>query len=246
MVRVIRTRSALLAVTTALVIGCGGTTTPPSPSPAPSVAPSQAATDAPTPAPTPSPTASATATPAASQATTGRIEVPDKGFAVTLPDGWQSFPVDPKALQEMADALGTSSGIGQTLQGAIDSGQTAALSFWAFDMGEERVGTRSITILTQPASHIPLALVESAVKGQISAISGTGEIVSETVTLPAGEAVRLTYPLTVTAANGASVKTSQSLWWIQGDNRTIVITGTGPTAAKDADLKAIAESIEEI
>ena len=185
------------------------------------------------------------ATPAASQATTGRIELPDKGFAVTLPDGWQSFPVDPVALQKMADAVGTKSAIGQSLQRAIDTGQTAALSFWAFDMGDAAPGSRNVTVLTQPAANIPLSLVESAVKGQIAAIGGS-DIVTETVTLPAGEALRLTYTLTVPTAAGDEVKTSQALYWIQTDKRTIVVTGTGPDAAKDAELQAIVESIEAL
>ncbi len=187
----------------------------------------------------------AAATPAASQATTGRIELPDKGFAVTLPDGWQSFPVDPAALQKMADAVGTKSGIGQSLQRAIDTGQTAALSFWAFDMSDATPGSRNVTVLTQPAANIPLSLVESAVKGQISAIGGS-DIVTETVTLPAGEALRLTYTLTVPNAAGDQIQTSQALYWIQTDKRTIVVTGTGPDAAKDPELQAIVDSIEAL
>ena len=73
-----------------------------------------------------------------------------------------------------------------------------------------------------------------------------GDIVSETVTLPAGEALRLTYTLTVPNAAGDDVKTSQALYWIQTDKRTIVVTGTGPDAAKDAELQAIVESIEAV
>ena len=45
-----------------------------------------------------------------------------------------------------------------------------------------------MTVLTQPAANIPLSLVESAVKGQIATIGGS-DIVTETVTLPAGEAL---------------------------------------------------------
>ena len=235
MTRTTIARAALLTISTVVVLACGGTTASPSPS-------------APTPTETASAAASApaaAATPAASQATTGRIELPDKGFAVTLPDGWQSFPVDPAALQKMADAVGTKSGIGQSLQRAIDSGQTAALSFWAFDMSDATPGSRNVTVLTQPAANIPLSLVESAVKGQISAIGGS-DIVTETVTLPAGEALRLTYTLTVPNAAGDQIQTSQALYWIQTDKRTIVVTGTGPDAAKDAELQAIIESIEAL
>ena len=81
--------------------------------------------------------------------------------------------MDPVALQKMADALGTKSGIGQSLQRAIDTGQTAALSFWAFDMEDAAPGSRNVTVLTQPPANIPLSLVESAVKGQITAIGGS-------------------------------------------------------------------------
>lgn len=241
MTRITIARSALLTITTVVVLGCGGTTTSPSPSASatPALTPTAAASAA------ASASASAVATPAASQATTGRIELPDKGFAVTLPDGWQSFPVDPVALQKMADAVGTTSPIGQSLQRAIDTGQTAALSFWAFDMSDATPGSRNVTVLTQPAANIPLSLVESAVKGQIASIGGS-DIETETVTLPAGEALRLTYTLTVQNAAGDEIKTSQALYWIQTDKRTIVVTGTGPDAAKDAELQAIVESIEAL
>jgi hypothetical protein len=241
MTRTTLARTALLTIATAFVLGCGGTTTTPSPS--------ATATPAPTPTasatPSASPSASAAATPAASQATTGRIELPDKGFAVTLPDGWQSFPVDPAALQEMADAVGTSSGIGQTLQRAIDSGGITALSLLAYDMADAAPGTRNVTVLTQPAANIPLSLVESAMKGQITAVGGT-DVKSETVTLPAGEALRLTYTLAASTAAGEEFTTTQDLYWIQTDKGTIVVTGTGPDAAKDAELRAIVESIEAI
>jgi hypothetical protein len=237
MTRITLARTALLTIATAFVLACGGTTVSPIPSATPAPTPTASAT------PSASASASAAATPAASQATTGRIELPDKGFALTLPAGWQSFPVDPVALQKMADALGTKSGIGQSLQRAIDTGQTAALSFWAFDMEDAAPGSRNVTVLTQPPANIPLSLVESAVKGQITAIGGS-DIVAETVTLPAGDALRLTYTLTVPTPAGTDVKTSQTMYWIQAPKRTIVITGTGQNAAKDAELKAIVESIE--
>ena len=242
MVRSNIARSALLAITTAFVLGCGGTTGSPSPAATASATPTPAASTA----PSPSASASAAATPAASQATTGRIEVPDKGFAITLPDGWQSFPVDPVALQKLADTMGTGSGVGAAFQRAIDTGQIAALTFWAFDMREGTQGTRNVTLLSQPASNIPLSLVESAVKGQIAAIDGVGEISSETVTLPAGEALRLTYSVTATNAAGKPIETTQVLYWIETDKHTFVVTGTGPDAGNDADFKAIAASLEAI
>ena len=62
----------------------------------------------------------------------------------------------------------------------------------------------------------------------------------------AGEALRLTYTLTVQNAAGDEIKTSQALYWIQTDKRTIVVTGTGPDADKDAELQAIVESIEAL
>ena len=72
----------LLSITLA---ACGGST----PSGAATAAPASQppASVAPEASPTDSPTASA-AGPGASLATTGRIEVADKGFAVTLPSGW--------------------------------------------------------------------------------------------------------------------------------------------------------------
>src|SRR5688500_139819 len=46
-----------------------------------------------------SPSTAAAAAPGSDLATTGRIEVADKGFALTLPDGWTRVDVTPEALE---------------------------------------------------------------------------------------------------------------------------------------------------
>src|SRR5687768_11414921 len=90
----------LLSITLA---ACGGAT----PSAAGTAGPASQppASVAPEASPTGSPTASA-AGPGASLATTGRIEVADKGFAVTLPNGWTRINLGEGDLKAMLEASG--------------------------------------------------------------------------------------------------------------------------------------------
>jgi hypothetical protein len=81
-----------LAIVALAVSACGGS----SASVAPSAAPASAAAPS---------AAAATSGTTAGGAATGRIELPDKGFAVTLPDGWESLPLDPTQLQQVIDNL---------------------------------------------------------------------------------------------------------------------------------------------
>ncbi len=240
MLRSTTARSALLTITTMLVVGCGGATA--STTPSPTAAPSPTATAAATASPEPSASASA----AASQATTGRIEVQGKGFAITLPEGWQSLPVDPATLQSVLAGVDPESDWGKLIKQTIDSGQLSQLSLWAMDMNADPIGTRNVTILTQPAASIPFSLVETSLKGQLSAIQGVGEITATTVTLPAGDALRLHYSIEVPSAAGQTVSSEQALYWIQGNKVTVVLTVTGKGAATDAVFKSIVESVEEI
>ena len=92
---------SLLAIA---LVACGGSTptTAVTPVPATQVTPPPAsvAPDA------SSPAASSGGVPGPSLATTGRIEVADKGFALTLPDGWTRVDLAQSDLDAMIEAAG--------------------------------------------------------------------------------------------------------------------------------------------
>ncbi len=236
----IRIRGAVGALLVSLaVIGCGGTTATTAPVATPTT-PSAAASDA---APTPSAAASdaAPSAPVASSggsglATTGRIEVADKGFALTLPDGWTRVDLSGDDL----DALIAAAGALDPAAAALYSGQikamlAAGLSIFAF--GPDPTAGTTLTVLTLPGAGLSLDLLEQINASQLEALA-EGEIVSERINLPAGETVHFRYAL---AARTGGVAPAIDQYLLVAGESQLVVTVTAGTAE---DAEAIANSIE--
>lgn len=235
----IRIRGAVGALLVSLaVIGCGGTTATTAPVATPTT-PSAAASDA---APTPSAAAggAAPSAPVASSgsglATTGRIEVADKGFALTLPDGWTRVDLSGDDL----DALIAAAGALDPAAAALYSGQikamlAAGLSIFAF--GPDPTGGTTLTVLTLPGAGLSLDLLEQINASQLEALA-EGEIVSERINLPAGEAVHFRYALA--AGTGGVAPAIDQYLLVAGESQLVVTV----TAGTVEDAEAIANSIE--
>ena len=233
-----RTIAIALALTTLLAAGCGASTSSPTATAADIV--------------TASPAVSATASPAATQATTGRIEVADRGFALTLPDGWESFPVDPAALEAIVDDLPPDSEMRTLLEGQMGSAALAAIAFWAFDVRPERAEAgqlRNMNVIAQPPSTLTLSLVESAIKTQLGAVEGIGAIDSEIVTLPAGEALRFDYELAVPDGAGGTKAVATTQYYIPLPKSTLIVSFSSDAAAAAeaaSEFEAVIGSLEAL
>ena len=245
------TRPALggLAILAIAVSACGSATVSSAPTAAPSSSPAAAE-------PTPSATAASTAPDASASAAavgpqTGHIQVPDKGFGVTLPDGWQSLPVDAAALQQVVDSLPADSEMRGVLESQMGSGALQQIAFWAFDFrpgSGTSTFTRNMNVIVQPPSTFDLSLVESTVKAQLGTLKGIGAIESKMVTLPTGEALRLDYALSVPAADGTTTSVATTQYYVQLPKATLIISFTAEAGAKDAqaDFDAIIGTLEAI
>jgi hypothetical protein len=211
------------------LVACGGTT------PSASVTPTDAATPAPTSvAPSASPAASAAATPAASLATTGRIVVADKGFALTLPDGWTRVDVTPEALEAAMEASDLDPAVAAQYEAQIKSLLGTGLSIFAF--GPDPSAGTQVTVLALPGMGLSLDLLDQINKSQLENLA-EGDIVSERITLPAGDAIHYRYALGV---EGTPSATLDQYFILAGTNQ-LVVTATNATAA---DATAIANSVE--
>lgn len=239
--------SAVLALVAA---GCAGETA------TPSLTPTATATPVPTPLPTPTPAPTATpvttATPVASQATTGRIVIAGQGFAITLPDGWESIPVDPAQLQAFLESLPADSELRGIVEGQAGAVQQA-IKFWAFDVRPEHTAAgfaRNVNIIVQPATSISLSAIESAAKASLEAIAAIRKpVTSAVVDLPAGPALRLDYILDVVGAGGTTTSVAGTQYYVQLPNATLIVSfSTDLASAADAakDFNAIADSIESV
>ena len=238
-----------LAACSIVVAACGGgpasaspSTGPAADTPAPSTAasptaaptevPSDAATDAPSDAP------SASTDGSDGGPTTGRIEVPDSGIAVTLPDGWTRIDLSAQDLEAILEAAGGSDpALAAVLSEQVRALAAAGLTFFA--IGDDIAEGETMNVLSTPSMGISLDLIESLNESQLQQVAVEGTLETDRVTLPAGEAIRFAYDLPGQAGAQASV-IQYAL--ISGD-RMVIVSVSG---ADTEDVEAIAESIETL
>jgi hypothetical protein len=220
------------------VAACAGAPASSVPSAAPSAAPSTVATPGPSLATPLAPSDAPEATPGASLATTGRIELADKGFAVTLPDGWTRIDLEADDLEQIIKAAGS---VNPELAG-IYSAQIKtmlATGLVLFAFGPDPLDGSNVNILSLPNPGLSLDLLEAANVAQIKAMA-QGEVVSERVTLPAGEALHLSYQIDAPNAP-ISPTIDQYLLLTPTSQLMVSVTNASTDAAKE-----IVESIEVI
>ncbi len=220
--------ATLLSIT---VIACGGTTPTTAPV-TPAASPSLEAT----PASSPSATPASSSSPGASLATTGRIEFPDKGFAVTLPDGWTRIDLESGDLEALLAAAGASNpALAEAYSGQIKAMLASGLVLFAF--GPHPMAGTNLNILAVPSLGMSLDLLEQATLAQLKSVA-QGEVASERVTLPAGQALHLKYAI---AAEGVPNAPTVDQYVVITDKSQIIISVTN---AEPADASVIAQSIE--
>lgn len=224
-----------IAALTLVAAACGGTPTA-STAASPSSQPAQSASTAPSIEPSPSTSASTAASPAASVATTGRVVIPEQRFAVTLPDGWTRIDLGADDIDALIQAAGAQNpelaGI-YTQQIRAMAAQGLVLFAFGPDPGD---GT-NVNILSTPSMGLSLDFLEQANLAELEALAD-GDIASERVQLPAGEAIHLRYAMS--AGTAVSAPTIEQYFLLNGDKQLVV----SMTNASDDDVAAIVRSIE--
>jgi hypothetical protein len=231
-------RRAALALSAGLVVlglgACGGTATA---TPVPTVAPASAAPMT-EPSTSASPSASAAATAGASLATTGRIEVPEHGFAITLPPGWTRIDLASGDLEAIMAAAGAENPeLANLYTQQIRTMLASGLVVFAF--GPDMTKGTNLNVLSLPSMGMDLDLLEQANLAQLKTLAA-GDITTERVTLPAGEALHLRYSLA--AASQPTSPTIDQYLVLMGDRQLMVSV----TNASAADAATIAGSIEAL
>lgn len=231
----LRLRGALSITLLSIALAACASSTPSAPTV--TVDPATGATPVPTAAqPDASPTAGGVATPAGNLATTGRIVVADKGFAVTLPDGWTRVDVTPEALEAAMEASDLDPALAAQYEAQIKSLLGTGLSIFAFGPDPSK-GTQ-VTVLALPGMGMSLDLLDQINSSQLENLA-QGDVVSERITLPAGDAIHYRYALGVEGAGGATL----DQYFILAGSNQLVVTATN---ASEADAKAIANSVEVV
>lgn len=221
--------SAILAVA---VAACGGATATPATT-ATDPTPSAPATAAPT--VTATATSAATTGPAPSLATTGRIELPEHGFAVTLPDGWSRVDLTAGDLDAIMEAAGgMNPELADMYSAQIKAMLSSGLALFAFGPGTTGA---NLNVLVLPGGGLSLDLLEQMNMAQIEALAD-GAVTSERLELPAGETLHLRYRMQV--AGGIEAPALDQYLVLGGSNQYMFSVTNGT----EAEAKAIAGSIE--
>ena len=213
---------------------CGGTpsaaTSPTSAAPA-SVAPSAGPAS-------PSAAASPSASAGAGLATTGRIEVPEQGFAITLPTGWTRIDLQSGDLEQIMAAAGAQNPeMAELYSAQIQTMLASGLVIFAF--GPDMTSGTNLNVLSLPSMGMNLDVLEQANLAQLKTLA-EGDVTTERVTLPAGEALHLRY--SIKAANLPTPPTIDQYLVLLGDRQLMVSV----TNASAADAAAIAGSLEKL
>lgn len=212
---------------------CGGSTPSTAATASPTAQPPASVAPA-TVEPNDSPTASAGA--GGGLATTGRIEVADKGFALTLPDGWTRMDVTAGDLDAMMAAAGVADpALMAQYEAQIQALMATGLAIFAF--GPDPASGTNLNVMALPGMAMSLDLLEQVNKAQVEALAG-GDVSSERVTLPAGEAIHFRYEI---KAEGQPSGTSIDQYLLVAGENQLVVTATNAT---EAEAAAIAQSIE--
>ena len=182
-----------------------------------------------------SPAASAGAA-GASLATTGRIEVADKGFALTLPDGWTRINLSEGDMAAMLEAAGNL-GPAFAEQYAAQLQAMAATGVSVFALGPNPTSGTTLNVIALPGAGMSLDLLEQINTAQVKALAGA-DVKAERVTLPAGDAVHYRYEVNM---QGAPAGTSIDQYLLLTGSNQLVVSVSNASAADD---EAIANSVD--
>jgi hypothetical protein len=244
-----RTIPALMLGT--ILVACGQDAPTPTPS-----------ADAPTTTPVVSASASASASPSptadatAADAPAGwqRIAVDEQGFSLALPDAWQelspSLLADTGLMDDMREANPDAAGALEQAQAAIEQGEIAIFAFDTEDEGlrsgfASNLNAINVGPVDGSAEDAALQVAE-AIRQQVPV---TGEVETETVRLPAGDAAVLNYEWEVADEEGEARSVSVAQYAIIGASGTGFILSMSAASDSFAEYEdtfvQIAESFRE-
>jgi hypothetical protein len=197
-----------------------------SPAPVATVAASTTPSVLPAASPSDAPVATATPTPTKVPGT-GKITDKANGFAITLPAGWREIPLDGSETAEIESELPAGSQLGATLEATTSSAAAKGFAMFAMDLSADTLAAATFSGLevqvAEPTS-LPLSLLESLVIGLLQEAPGVTNVSGKIVTLPAGQAIRVTYTLVTTTSSGQSVKLAGTDYVLVSSKHTYTVT----------------------
>ena len=240
----------VIALSPAILVACGASTASTAPT---DTAAAQTAPPTVEPVPSEAPVASvapASAEPGPSLATSGRIVDTASGFALTLPDGWRRIDLAGDDVDRFMDAGldAMSPEAADALRNQVRTMAASGIKLFAIDQnGITPEFVTNANVLVLPTGGVSLDLIEPTVVSQLEATLTdiNGDVETERVTLPAGEALKISYELGLSPAGGSDVNVAIHQYLVVGDTNGVYLTVSGvPGEDLESTALEIAQTLE--
>lgn len=160
-----------------------------------------------------------------------RVEVAGEGFSIGLPAGWDEISAEDLGesgvMEGLASANPETAGVIDQAQAAIESGQIA---FFAFDTEPtDQTSTFAANVNVINAGDVEGSASDAAEEMATtieSQIPVNGEVTTDTITLPAGDAAVVRYEWTIVAADGTSNDAAVTQYAVLADGRGYILSFT--------------------
>lgn len=171
---------------------------------------------------------------------TGRVQVADSGFAVTLPDGWVAIGLTEADIDRLV-GNGGDKAVAESLRRQAPALLAAGVKLWAFDTATA-TGS-SLQVIVQPGSTPTDALRQLA---QQFIAQGSGVVQSKLtdVTVSGREAVHLEYGLERDTGSGTILKASGTQVYASTNARLYIFAITVAEGGRATAADEIVRSIE--
>ncbi len=170
----------------------------------------------------------------------GFAEVQGEGVRAAAPEGWEDVDLSEEDFEQVfEDAAEANPQLAEALEGQAAQLAAEGAVLFAIDPSQESFAD-NVNVVEVPGA-VPSV---SELEGQAETIvdSFGGELVgTETVQLPAGEALRVEYTLDLNAADGTRTTAQGFQYYVLGEENAYVLT---VTLAEDSD-PSIADDIAE-
>lgn len=160
-----------------------------------------------------------------------RVTLEEEGFSIAVPAGWEEMSSEDLAESGVLDAMASANpAVADTLaqaQAAIESGQIAYFAFDAEPDDTSVAFAANVNVISGgPISDDDTAesAAEEMAAGVESQITVNGEVESETVTLPAGEAGLVAYEWTVPLPDGTSTDIAVRQYAVLAEGEAFVLS----------------------
>jgi hypothetical protein len=181
-----------------------------------------------------------------------RATVEDEGFSIAVPSGWEEMSSEDLAESGVFEAMASENpAVADTLaqaQAAIESGQIA---YFAFDTEPDDTSVAfaaNVNVISGgevDEDDTAESAAEEMADGVESQITVNGEVETDTVTLPAGEAGLVAYEWTVPLPDGTSTDIAVRQYAVLADGEAFVLSFSARADTFSGEYERTFERIAE-